>query len=205
MPLKWRREVAIRPPVTLCILAGGRSSRFGRDKTVEPFFGEPIALRIAKLLSAFPEVIVVSKNPLKFPMQRVKEKHVVELYTGYLPVFGILTGLKAAKFEKVLFVPGDAPLVKPLFIREVSNQIPPAVITEGKKIHGTFCLLSKYHLPLVEEFLKEGGKRLKELHSFLGSKAVDSTRLKIYDFKLKTLINVNHKEDLIEAVDRLIG
>ncbi|MBM4015530.1 MAG: hypothetical protein FJ293_11290, partial [Planctomycetes bacterium] len=51
----------------LLLLAGGRSSRFGRDKACEPFgtAGEPLALRaLRRLAGVAPSQVLVRAAPL---------------------------------------------------------------------------------------------------------------------------------------------
>ena len=46
------------------ILAGGQSSRMGRDKALLPFNNQPLIAHIAQILAPiFPEIIVVTANP----------------------------------------------------------------------------------------------------------------------------------------------
>ena len=46
------------------ILAGGQSSRMGRDKALLDFNGQPLVAHIARILAPiFPEIIVITANP----------------------------------------------------------------------------------------------------------------------------------------------
>jgi len=87
-------------------------------------------------------------------------------------------------------------------LKAFSNYFPPAVVTEGKRVHSLFTLLLKEHLTAVEEFLKSGSHKVMELHRKLGSIHVDFKRLEPLDYTRKSLLNINRREELYEAVCR---
>nr|WP_243644869.1 molybdenum cofactor guanylyltransferase [Phorcysia thermohydrogeniphila] len=183
------------------MLAGGKSSRFGRDKLSEPVAGRLLVEWTLNSVKDFPEVIVVTKNPLKFP--HLKGVRVIpEPFKDFSPIYGILTGLKRASYEKVLFLPGDTPFLSSKALRAFSGFIPPAVVSEGSRVHSLLCLLSKRHVPAVEEFLRSGRHRISELHRVLGSTQVDFKSLEPFDYTRKSLLNINRKEELNEAICR---
>ena len=149
----------------------------------------------------FPEVLVVTKNPLKFfHLQGVKV--ILEPFSEYSPIYGILTGLKAASYEKVLFLPGDTPFISSRVLRAFSKYLPPAVIAERDRVHSLFSIMLKQHIPVVEESLKSGGHKILELHRKLGSARIDFRKLDLFDYTRKSLLNINRKEELNEAICR---
>ena len=186
-------------------MAGGKSSRFGADKLTFPFRGELLVFGALSSLLDFPEVLLVTKYPhkfshleRKFPNLRV----IFEPFKEFSPIFGIYTGMRASRFDRILFVPGDLPLLKGEFISEFSREIPPAVLVEGERFHSLLFLISKFSLPIVEEFLKSGGHKLRELHQRLSSRLVPFEKFRHLDYRAVSLLNVNRKEDYIEAVCR---
>ncbi len=186
-------------------MAGGRSSRFGRNKLSVPFRGKLLVENIVGELSDFPEVLLVTKNPFSFtyltgryPNLRV----LPEAFEVHSPICGIYTALKNASFRKVLMLPGDTPLIRKKVVKMFSSQIPPAVLTENGRIHSLFTLLLKDHIILVEEFLKSGKHKLRELHSLLNSREVPFSPFEPFDYRGNSLLNVNRLEDYYEAVYR---
>jgi len=123
-----------------------------------------------------------------------------EPFKDFSPIYGILTGLIRASQEKVLFLPGDTPFLSSDVLRALSRFIPPVVVSEGNRVHSLLCLLSKRHIPAVEEFLRSGKHRISELHRVLGSTQVDFKSLEPFDFSRKSLLNINRKEEFNEAV-----
>ena len=147
----------------------------------------------------FPEILVVGKFPDKF--RHVKGIKVIpEAFTGFSPIYGIVTGLKFASNNRILFLPGDVPFVKAEVLKAFSEEIPTAVVSEREKLHSLFFLISKVQLYIVEEFLKSGKHRISKLHELLRSKKVDFKRFELLDYQRRSLINLNRMEELYETV-----
>lgn len=184
-------------------MAGGKSSRFNSDKLTAPFRNGLLIEGALRAVSEIGEVLLVTKFPEKFRHLRKKFKNlsiVPEAFEEFSPICGIVTGLRAASCQEAVFVPGDSPFLSKHVVRALSKEIPPSVLHDGKRIHPLMFKISKFHLPVVEEFLKAGRHRISELHSVLGSKPVPFEPLRVFDYKGRSLINVNRKEDYIEAV-----
>ena len=186
-------------------MAGGRSSRFGRNKLSVPFRGKLLVENLLSRLTDFPEVLLVTKNPLSFShlTSRYRNLRVVpELFGIYSPVCGIYTALKEATFRKVLILPGDSPLVRKEILKFFSIQAPPAVLSGGGRTHFLFTLLLKDHILTVERFLRSGKHKLKELHLLFKSEEVPFSLCRLFDYRENSLLNVNRPEDYYEALYR---
>ena len=147
----------------------------------------------------FPEILVVGKFPDKF--RHIKGIKVIpEAFTGFSPIYGIVTGLKFASNDRVLFLPGDVPFVKAEVLKAFSEEIPPAVVSEREELHSLFFLISKVQLYIVEKFLKSGKHRISKLHELLKSKKVDFKRFELLDYQRRSLINLNRMEEFYETV-----
>jgi molybdopterin-guanine dinucleotide biosynthesis protein A len=110
-------------------------------------------------------------------------------------MYGIATALKEARFEKVLILPGDVPLMKKSLLVELSRELPPTVLREGERLHSLITLLKKEHLIEVERLIKEGIHRVSALHQRLKSRELNVESL-INGYPLKkSLTNVNYFDD----------
>jgi molybdopterin-guanine dinucleotide biosynthesis protein A len=95
------------------VLAGGRSSRFGRDKLAEPFAGRPMLDHaIAAVLGRTKEVIVVVAPGAVLAIPPVvRVVHDERAFDG--PLAGVAAGLATSDADVALIVAGDAPTVVP--------------------------------------------------------------------------------------------
>ena len=97
------------------ILAGGKSSRMGRDKALLDFRGAPLVAHIARILAPiFPEIIVVTANSA---IARAADlPAVADTFCGCGPLGGIHAAL--SYFEAPTFVVAcDMPYLNSDFIR----------------------------------------------------------------------------------------
>jgi molybdopterin-guanine dinucleotide biosynthesis protein A len=172
-------------------LAGGKSSRFKRgNKLISPFLGELLiegAVKAARQVAD--EVLVVGKGlpPKEFKGARWAS----EAFTGHSPLYGVLTALKEAKGEKVLTLPGDCPLIRPEVLKLLAQKEPPAFI-EGNYL---FALLRKGDFLTVEEMLREGEHKVRELHRRLKSRKVKLKEVLPLDYRVESFKNLNYYED----------
>ncbi len=129
-------------------------------------------------------------------------KLVLEPFGGFSPIYGIITGLKAAKNGKVLFVPGDTPFLRADVLRAFSKEIPPVVISEGDKLHSLFFLISKFQTYIVEKFLKSKKHKISELHRLIGSRKIDIEEFSYLDYQGRSALNLNTEEEFHKAIGR---
>ena len=122
------------PAVTGIVLAGGRSSRFGRDKLAEPVGASTLLRRaIAALATVTTEVVVVAgpeANPdLPDGVRLARDERAFE---G--PLAGCLAGLTAAGEPLALVVGGDMPTLQPavlaLLVRVLATTTADACVLE---------------------------------------------------------------------------
>lgn len=95
--------------VTAVVLAGGRSSRFGRDKLAEPLGGRPLLHHAIDAVRPFANEIIVVAAPGGRPDMPAGAilAHDSSAFEG--PLAGLLAGLEAASEPVVLVVGGDMP------------------------------------------------------------------------------------------------
>ena len=95
------------------VLAGGRSSRFGRDKLAEPFAGRPLLDHaITAVLGLTREVIVVvAPGAVVAVPPGVRVVHDERAFDG--PLAGVAAGLAASDADVALIIAGDSPTVVP--------------------------------------------------------------------------------------------
>ena len=99
--------------VAVIVLAGGRSSRFGRDKLAEPVDGRPLldhAIDAARRVTTEVLVVVAPGSAPAVPAG-VQVVHDAQAYEG--PLAGVAAGLAATDADIVVVVAGDMPAIVP--------------------------------------------------------------------------------------------
>jgi molybdenum cofactor guanylyltransferase len=103
--------------LTGLLLVGGASERFGSPKALARFRGETLAERGRRLLDeACDEVLVVGKadDGLPFPV-------LDDGTASRAPVHGLIAGLRAARYDLVVALPVDVPLVTASMLRALGE------------------------------------------------------------------------------------
>lgn len=101
------------------VLAGGESRRFGSDKALARFRGEPLIAHVLRGLvdARFQEVCVVAKDPAKYAGVTVEITYakkqsvalVRDLRLWQTPLAGLEAGLRASRHELIFACAADMP------------------------------------------------------------------------------------------------
>lgn len=184
------RRSSRRPQFEVCILAGGLSTRMGRDKS-RLKLGD--ATMLARVRSVAKEVSAADSFS---PRVRVIRKDRVRRCG---PLGGILSGLSTSTARSVLFLACDMPLVSAALLRRIvraSNRGERAVFISQRSRPGFPCSLPLDAAMVVEAQIAAGEFSLHALAKKLGAH-----RLKVSARK-RELLNINTPEDFV-MLDRL--
>ncbi len=141
--------------VTGIILAGGKSSRMGKDKALIKYGDETfMSNSLKKLNELFDETIVVADNVGKYNIKNVKI--INDIYPGKGPMGGIHAALKAAGNDWIFVIPCDMPIWEPYLAEEIlkhrlDNDIVVPLFNNRKE--PLFALYKKTCIPKIEECL----------------------------------------------------
>ena len=97
--------------ISAVVLAGGESRRFGSDKALAQFRGEPLVQRLARTLrdAGFAQVMVAAKDVLKYAPFVDASSLVPDLHPGQTPLAGLAAGLQASPHPLVFACAADMP------------------------------------------------------------------------------------------------
>lgn len=169
-------------PVEICILAGGLSSRMGRDKS---------RLRLGRR-TLLGHVRTVARET-GWPVRIIRRDLVVRCG----PLGGILTALRTSRAQNVIFLACDMPFVSPQLVLQLWR-------VGREKLGGAFVVTDglagfPFVLPIssratVESLVTSGRLSLQTLAATLRSR-----RQTVRGRAASTLFNVNTSEDWVKA------
>jgi molybdopterin-guanine dinucleotide biosynthesis protein A len=182
------------------IVAGGRSSRMGREKAAETLRGRTILSRIMSVLTPQVETILINANgdASRFSIAGLSVVADLRQEVG-TPLAGLHTALslgRAEGYDAVLTVPSDAPfLPSDLVARLVAAERPAAIAASGGQAHYLTGLWSPGLLGKIEHALAQA--RLPRLQDWVRDceAAIVAWPSNPYD----PFFNVNTPEELAEA------
>ena len=147
------------------ILAGGKSSRMGRQKSSLKINGMTFLEHLAEELSGYGEVLVSvdrfdRHKGILIPM-------VEDLYPDHGPMGGIYSAFAAGNFDRLLTVPCDVPLFSGELAEklcELSDEDADAVImrTKDGRIHPLCGMYQSSCLPVLRECLEKRELRMMQ-------------------------------------------
>jgi len=184
--------------ITGIILAGGKSTRMGRDKGFVKYNNKPFIQHIIHALQPLvDEIIIVSNNP---DYDVFKLKRIDDIIKDAGPLAGIYTGLYHSKTEKNLVLSCDIPLINQGVLEQLisqSNEEIDVIQTESQgKTMPLIALYNKRCTSTCLALLESGERRLRFLINQLKSKTI------VLDDTLeKHTANINSQSDLKELND----
>ena len=184
------------------ILAGGKSKRFGQEKS-QVKLGDKTLLEhsLSKLKSKFDKILIVTNS------NTIKDyKTINDCIEGQLgPLVGVLSAMKWIKKNKfsynwVATFPCDTPFFNISIIEEFYkasklNDNLLYFVKSKKKRHNIFGLWSLKLIEILEKDIIENNyRKVEKWANKIGVKTIDVS----YD-DIDPFFNINTKEDLIEA------
>jgi molybdenum cofactor guanylyltransferase len=185
----------MRLPATGIILAGGKSSRMGRDKGLLPLDDCPMIQKTAEtLLPWFDEVLISSSNPDKYKFLGLPL--IQDRVQGRGPLEGIYSTIRAARNDRCFVVACDIPEIDVFFARTLLRKIQghDVAIPIGSRGHlePVFAAYSKSSLPAMERCLETGERRIRRFFP-----AVDVLKVPLNDDG-DWLKDLNSQEDYLK-------
>ena len=159
--------------ITGLVLAGGRGMRMGGvDKGLQPFRGEPMALRAARRLQPQVGTLLINANRHLDDYAKLGAPVCADAIEGYAgPLAGIHAGLSACSTDYLVTVPCDSPLLPADLVdrlgqalaRQGSDAAVAVAGTAGQaRRHPVFLLLKRHLLPQLTAYLDSGGRKVDQ-------------------------------------------
>ena len=188
------------------VLCGGRSTRMGVPKATLPFGPETMLQRVVRLLSTVVSPIVVVaalEQSLPELPGDIKITHDEREQRG--PLEGLRAGLKALpnSVDVAYITSCDVPLLEPAFVErmvELLGDHDIAVMEIDGFPHPLSAVYRRYTLPHVEALLAKDKLRPVFLFDAVRTRRVRPEEMVSVDPALRTLRNLNTREDYLAAL-----
>ena len=186
------------------VLAGGKSKRFGEDKSQVKLHGKIlIDYILSEIMDQFNEILVVTNNPIKFK-DSSKILTTKDFEEGLGPLGGIMTAMKWIKdqkkdYEWISTFPSDTPFFTnkelKIFYENIDIKKSKLFFIKNKETrHNIFGLWSLDLLKKLETDLQKGERKVEVWADTVGVETIN-----IEYEKRDPFFNINTKEDLEKA------
>ena len=186
------------------VLAGGKSKRFGEDKSQVKLHGKIlIDYILSEIIDQFNEILVVTNNPIRFK-DSIKILTTKDFEEGLGPLGGILTAMKWIKdqkkdYEWISTFPSDTPFFTnkelKIFYENIDIKKSKLFFIKNKETrHNIFGLWSLDLLKKLETDLQKGERKVEVWADTVGVETIN-----IEYEKRDPFFNINTKEDLEKA------
>jgi molybdopterin-guanine dinucleotide biosynthesis protein A len=189
--------------VSCIILAGGKSTRLGRNKVVEKIGNQSLIEIVVSRLSALEsDIIIVAAKDSSLPQltncPRLKLAN--DIYPGRGSLGGIYTGLIASETLFNLVVACDMPFLNLDLVRYMVDRtegydavIPKSDVDILEPLHAVY---SKNCIPAIESLIKKDRFSILELYPLIKVKYIEHSEVERFDPDHLSFFNINTEEDL---------
>jgi molybdopterin-guanine dinucleotide biosynthesis protein A len=193
--------------ITSIILAGGRSSRLGREKLAEVIAGKSLIERaISSLISLSQEIlIVISQKQARSSLSLYtypEAKTVVDLYPAKGSLIGIYTGLVHSSNFLNVVVACDMPFLNLELLCYMVKIAPgfdviiPRIDDQMEPLHAVY---SKNCLRPMESLIKQDNLKVTAFFHSVKVRYVEKEELDRFDPERLSFFNINTEADLKRA------
>ena len=184
--------------ISAAVLAGGKSTRMGRDKAALPIGDRTLLEHQEQKLRALGiSDVMISGSTLTISDTRF----VPDVFPGKGPLSGIHACLAAAKHEAVLFLPVDAPLLPLNVLRELTDAHRGGItlLRHGARTEPLFGVYDRALAALCEPILQSGDTSVKRL--------LEQTAVQLLELELPepAFTNCNTPEEYRRILEALQG
>ena len=184
------------------VLAGGKSKRFGRDKS-QVKLGDKILIDyiLSEIIDLYKDILIVANEPIRF-LNSNKISVTEDVKKGLGPLGGVFTAMKWARdnkkeYEWISTFPIDTPFFKKdhlnKFYKEISLGKSNLFFMKSKNTrHNIFGLWSLELFEKLEYALDKGDRKVELWANKIGVKTIDFE----HENNKDPFFNINSEEDL---------
>lgn len=186
------------PVISAFIIAGGKSKRFGQDKSMYLFEDKPLIRHVFDALApVFPKISIIADDTDKYNFPDVKAYP--DIIPALGPIGGIYTALHYADKGKIFICACDMPFLNSDFIEYM--------ISVSHNCHITVPVVNNYYEPLhtvysadclelIKKIIDSGDRKVISLFDMIEVRKVSEEEISYYDDPFKMFRNINYMEDI---------
>lgn len=190
-------QASSAPERVALILAGGKSSRLGRDKAQLPLGNTTvIEFLIARLRQVCEEVIVVTRPDQPYP--NLAARALFDVMPGKFSLGGLYSGLLQSPAQANFVCACDMPLISPLLVDHLFEQLDDfdvVVPRRDGRVEPLCAVYTKACLPAIHARLLAGDLRMSGWLEGVRTRFVEKEELQKIDLTLQSFFNLNTAAD----------
>lgn len=190
--------------LTICIQAGGQSSRMGEDKALKTFLGRPLIQRVVDRLSlTADEIIVTTNRPEDYAFLGLRL--IADLKPGRGALGGLYTAIASAAHPTVAVVACDMPFASAtlleaagrLMVREEADVVIPKSEQGYEPLHAVYRRATC--LPAIESAIEADQWKVIAWFPQVKVRTLTSEEIQQHDPTGLAFWNVNTPDEFAEA------
>jgi len=192
--------------LTVCIQAGGQSSRMGEDKALKPFLGRPLIQRVIERLSPIADELIVTTNrPEDYAFLNLRLALRADLKPGRGALGGLYTAIASAAHPIVAVIACDMPFASGALLEAGSRLLveEEADVVIARSEEGYEPLHAVYRratcLPAIEAAIDADQWKVIAWFPQVKVRVLTPEEIKRYDTLGLAFWNVNTPEEFAEA------
>ncbi len=187
----------MKTAVSAVVLAGGKSSRMGVNKAFLELEGRPLIDQVVEsLVEVFPEVIVVTNEPLLY--LHLPAAIVTDIYKDKGSYGGLYTGLFHSSHDYAFVVPCDMPFLNIPFIEHMIDSVGTHQIVVPKPLDGLqplHAVYGKKTLPPMARMLAQNKLKIIDLYQVVKPLVIPFNVIESFDRTGRMFFNINSPDD----------
>jgi molybdenum cofactor guanylyltransferase len=193
--------------ISCLVLAGGKSTRLGRDKMVEVIGHRTLLERVLDTLETFhSEIIIVTSGQSHLPSlpNHPSIKMVGDIYPGKGSLGGIYSGLKASSSHYNLVVAADMPFLNRDLLQymvSIAEGFDLVAFNEEDRPELLHAVYSKNCLSPMEALIRQNNLRIMGILPSIKVRYLTSEEIDRFDPQHLSFFNINTEEDLKKALE----
>lgn len=186
--------------LTAFILAGGKSTRMGKDKALLEWGGGTLLEHALQVARAVSERLAVVGGPQHARFGPV----LLDIFSGRGPLGGIHAALEASRTDLNLILAVDMPLIEPRFLGFLVEraQASEALVTIPRTSEGWQPLCAVYRRSfavIARDALEQGRNKIDALFPGITVEVLEKLELVSQGFSESMFRNLNTRQELEEA------